>query len=423
MRPDTQVAVLSLLVVALVSGPQVRAEAGRQFIASADAAVVIGDDSANTVRVLAELKTARALMKLLAVGELPPLRVFVVSNQASLRELVPQYWERRGVRPAGASYTGPHAAFIAIRTDIPAAQRFPLLLHEYVHLLTTAHLPDAPAWLDEGLSEFWSALVLEGPHAVIGRPPARHLKQLRARAWLTAEEMAHHRRGTLEADEDRAQMFYAQSWAMVHYLLLGASQAAPLPFAPPDQQWTPQLDSALRVYVNEGRFHEVAIPSPRPDETMAAARAITEARALAERANMLVFGARPDAAVPVAHRALSLDPREPLALEVLGTHSFLHNQPDQAKRWLSQALDADPERSSAALYLALLSTSTADRERYLQAAVKAKPDLEVAWQRLAALYAEDGRAAVARRWCIRLVEQMQPWLWADQLLRCQVQEQ
>ncbi|MFA5908976.1 MAG: hypothetical protein WC815_09395 [Vicinamibacterales bacterium] len=414
------------------------------FMATSETAVAISDDSSAAARVLAALTMARAVMQQVAAVEpLPPVRAFAVKNEAMLRELMPQYWERRGVRPHGASYTGPHAAFIAVRTDIPIPQQFPLLLHEYVHLLTAAHVPQAPAWLDEGLSEFWGALVLDGQRIVIGRPPARHLNLLRTRTWLPLDDMRQHQRGKLAADQARASMFYAQSWAIVHYLLLGRGSTSPLTFAPSEQQWTPQLDAAVRVYVTGGQFREVSIQSSHDvnvasgflgadSSAVASAKVealakaasrtqpqpISEARSLAERANMLVFGERPDAALPLVRRALSLDSREPLALEVMGTHYFLRNQPDQARAWLSQALDADHDRYSSALYLALLSSSPSDRERYLQAAVRAKPDLTVAWQRLWTLYDEDGRGEHARRWCDRLTVLLRPWLWVDQPLRC-----
>lgn len=403
------------------------------FMATTDAVGAISDDASAAVRVLVALTTARAVMQqVAAVESLSPMRAFAVKNEAALRELVPQYWERRGVRPHGASYTGPHAAFIAIRTDIPVPQQFPLLLHEYVHLLTSAHVPEAPAWLDEGLSEFWGGLVFDGGQVVIGRPPAHHLKLLRTRTWLPLDDMRQHQRGTLAADQARASMFYAQSWAMVHYLLLGRGSTSPLPFAPSEQQWTPQLEAAVRVYVTAGPFREVSIQSDvnvvsafrRTNSAVnpAAPRTISEARALAERANMLVFGERPDAALPLVRRALSLDSREPLALEVMGTHYFLRNQPDQARAWLSRALDADHDRYSAALYLALLSSSPSDRERYLQAAVRAKPDMTVAWQRLWTLYDEDGRGEHARRWCDRLTALLRPWLWVDQPFCCDGQD-
>lgn len=402
------------------------------FMATHDTAVAISDDASAATRLLTQLTTARAVMeRVVTVESLPPVRAFAVKNEASLRELVPQYWERRGARPHGASYTGPHAAFIAVRTDIPVPQQFPLLMHEYVHLLTTAHVPDAPAWLDEGLSEFWGAAVLDAGQVVVGRPPAQHLKLLRTREWLPLDQMRDQQRGKLTTNTAQAGMFYAQSWAMVHYLLLGRDPAAPLTFAPSERELTPQLVAEARAYVTEGRFREVATVRLKADatltavdvvsafrRTLSAPQPISEARSLAERANMLVFGERPDASLPLVRRALSLDSREPLALEVMGTYYFLRNQPDHARVWLSQALAADQDRYSSALYLALLSTSVPDRERYLLAAVKAKPDLAVAWQRLWTLYDEDGPGGQARRWCELVTEVLRPWLWISEPFEC-----
>jgi len=387
-------------------------------MASTDAAVVISDDASAAVRVLSELTQARTLLQQLAgVDSLLPVRAFAVRNEASLRELVPQFWESRGLRPLAASYTGPYDAFIAIRTDVPTAQRFALLLHEYVHLLTTAHVPDPPAWLDEGLSEFWSSLEIDGQQAVVGRPPARHLKLLRAREWLPVDEMRRYQRGKLPDDQGRAAMFYAQSWALVHYLLLGNNPTGPPPFAPAEQSLTLQLEASVRAYVAQGVFSEVAIPS---DAILSAPKSqpISEARALAERATMLVFGERPAAALPLVRRSLSLNPSEPLALEVMGTHSFLHNQPEQARAWLTSALEAGPASYTAALYLALLSSSTVDRERYLQLAVRVRPDLGLAWQRLWTVYVEDGRADQARLWRNRLMELLRPFLWPETRVPC-----
>ena len=414
------------------------------FMATSDTAAAISDAASAATRLLVQLTTARAAMRQVAdVDLLPPVRAFAAKDAASLKELVPQYWEGRGVRPLAASYTGPHNAFIAVRTDIPAPQQFPLLLHEYTHLLTEAHVPDAPGWLNEGLADFWGALVLEAGQMRVGRPPAQHLKLLRTRPWLSLAEMRDRPSGKLATTQAQASMFYAQSWATVHYLLLGRNPAAPLTFAPSERELTPQLEAAVRAYATEGQFREVPIQStpdvnvgsgilvrrpvhrslgeggsPGEGGSRTGLQPISEARALAERANMLVFGERPDAALPMARRALSLDSREPLALEVMGTHAFLHNQPDHAREWLSKALDADPQRYSSALYLALLSSSPPDRERYLRSALRAKQDSVVAWQHLWALYGEDGRAAQARRWCRQLSGLTQPFLWTAASLPC-----
>lgn len=427
MASNTRAIALLSFVWVLACVPETRA-GGQWFAAGSETAVVISHDSSAAVRLLVTLTTAQAVMQpLVPINSQLPIRVMAVDSETQLRELVPQYWERRGVRPNGASYPAPHAAFIALRTNIPVAQQFPLLTHEYVHLLTASAVPDASAWLDEGLAEFWGALALDGEQPVIGRAPQHHLKLLRTRAWLSPDQMQHHRRGKLAAERADALMFYAQSWAMVHYLLLGRDSTAPLAFAPFERQWTPELDIAVRAYVAAGRFREVVmrstdIPKVAPGSSPSLPQRISEARSLAERANMVVFGERPDAALPLVRRALALDSRQPLALEVMGTYYFLRNQPEQAREWLSQALDADRGSYTVPLYLALLSPSAAERERHLVAAVTAKPDLVVGWQRLWTLYVEDGRAEQARQWCERAAALVGPWWWVEQPLRCGGQE-
>lgn len=390
------------------------------FMASTEHAVAISDDASAATRLLADLTTARAVMgQVTDVDSLPPVRAFAAKNAAALKELVPQYWERRGVRPLGASYTGPHNAFIAVRTDLPIPEQFPLLLHEYTHLVTETHVPDAPGWLNEGLSDFWGALVVDDGRVVVGRPPVQHLKLLRSRTWLPLDELRDRPRGKLTTNTADAAMFYAQSWVIVHYLLLGRDPSAPLTFAPSARELTPQLEAAVRAYVTAGQFREVPLNVASAfRRTTTTPAPISEARSLAERANMVVFGERPDATLRLLRRALALDSRDPLALEVMGTYYFLHNQPDHARVWLQQALAADPARYGPALYLALLSSSAADRERYLRSAVRAKPDSVVAWQRLWEIYAEDGRAGQARCWCRRLKGVLQPLLWPAAGMSC-----
>jgi len=301
------------------------------------------------------------------------------------------------VRPVAASYAGPHAGFIAIRTDLPDAQRSATLLHEYVHLLTAATQPDAPAWLDEGVSEFWGSLRIDHNQIVIGRPLAAHIRQLRTHPWLPLDDLLSVKRGALPTDRQRALTFYAQSWALVHYLLIG-NPSGPLSLSPGELPPTAVLDTAVRAYA-AAPFRQIAVTPPSRPLIAAEARPVTEARSLAERAAMLVFGQRPEAALPLARRALGRAAAEPLALEVIGTYHFLRNEPDAARSWLARSLEANPDSYVSALYLSLLSSSASDRERYLRAAVRSKPDSITAWQRLWTLYVNDGRAAGARRWC------------------------
>ncbi len=195
--------------------------------------------------------------------------------------------------------------------------------------------------------------------------------------------------------------FDAQSWALVHYLLLGNRQTAPLSLVPAYRPLPLDLDPILRDYVAKGEFPELSIPLTPFRPLPSTPSFIPESRSLAERAQMLVFGPRPRAGLSLAQRALDSDPREGAAMEVIGTYYFLQNQPGSARTWLSRAFDNGSAAPATAIYLALLAPSISDRERYLSAAITAQPDNELAWQRLFEIYRADGRLDLVTRFCTR----------------------
>ena len=151
-----------------------------------------------------------------------PVVVLALDDEAGLRELLPQFWDRKGARPAAAYWPGPHQHHIAVRTDLSSDLRAQHLLHEYVHLLTELNSPDPPAWLDEGLSELYGTAVIAKETMEVGRPAVQHLQVLRSRRrWIPLDELLAMKRAPDAADADRVSMFYGQSWALAHCLMLG----------------------------------------------------------------------------------------------------------------------------------------------------------------------------------------------------------
>jgi tetratricopeptide (TPR) repeat protein len=381
---------------------------------------VISDDSPETAdKVLNDLVAMQSMVKQITNAEPHlPLRVFALKDQNSFKELAPERLRRGDIHTFGFSHTGPHTAFIAIRTDRTAALTAETLRHEYAHVLTAGVSPDGPAWLDEGLSEFWSAIAIEGDRMIAGRVVARHVELLRKRKWLPLDSMMNQRRGSLPSSPDQVALFYAQSWAMVHYLLLGQDANGLTQLLPSINELPSQFESILRRYVDDGQFRAAALPWRPPAYSRHAASTLSESRALAERANMLVSGEQPRSALPVARQSLAIDPKEPLALEVTGTYYFLSNQPEQARAWLMRALETGANSYGAAIYMSVLSTSPLDQERHLMAAIHARPDSDVAWERLGAIFERDGRLAQARRWCQAWSRRQASWLPFVQTVAC-----
>ncbi len=136
----------------------------------------------------------------------------------------------------------PDRSWVAVRTDVARLRAAdteednPFLLvvfHEYVHLVLHLNLSTLPAWLDEGLADFWGNTIVDDDRVDIGRFIRYHLATLQRNGLLPLERLLSVERGSREYSENnRATIFYAESWAFVHYLALGfeprPGQANPL---------------------------------------------------------------------------------------------------------------------------------------------------------------------------------------------------
>lgn len=100
-----------------------------------------------------------------------------------------------------------------------------LIFHEYYHFVIQANFPEMPSWMREGLAEFYSTYEVDptSGQCNIGRPINNHVDWLQAEKLLPLEQMfdqaaaAKILRGS---DRRRMALFYAQSWALVHYLMI-----------------------------------------------------------------------------------------------------------------------------------------------------------------------------------------------------------
>jgi tetratricopeptide (TPR) repeat protein len=127
--------------------------------------------------------------------------------------------ELRGEGPAGGFFqSGPERDYIALPASSAGWQR--ILSHEYVHLLLHHSTGPLPKWLEEGLAEFYSTAGVSRGKLRIGVPVAEHLAALRRRRLLEAGEFLEASREFAHGRGEPAALFYPQSWALVHMLML-----------------------------------------------------------------------------------------------------------------------------------------------------------------------------------------------------------
>lgn len=79
-----------------------------------------------------------------------------------------------------------------------------------------------------------------------------------------------------------------------------------------------------------------------------------------------------DVGIPAARKALELKPKDPLALDTLGWLMILDERYYEAKWYLLQAVEADPQSAEAHFHLALLYLQTGDNQAMYEHLIQAR---------------------------------------------------
>jgi hypothetical protein len=173
---------------------------------------------ARAASALAMFEDARAFFaSYLSVPESagPAMRVLVFSGD---KEFAPY----RANESGAAFYQPGHGHDYIVMKDFDA-DAFHIVAHEYAHAALGLKGIDLPPWLSEGLAEFFSSVELIGGKAKLGAAAAGRTAALRPAALMTVPELlAATRNSAAYNAADHAGLFYAESWALTHMLLVDA---------------------------------------------------------------------------------------------------------------------------------------------------------------------------------------------------------
>jgi tetratricopeptide (TPR) repeat protein len=189
--------------------------------------IVLGQQSAGTLRGIAvEIEQFRSVLGGLIKGARQPLsvptQVFIFDDYDGLRPFVPLYQGKPAVLGGFCHCaSGDDVSFIAAGLS-EYAESSAIIYHEYTHLLVRNAVSSIPVWLNEGLAEYFSTFSLRanGREAQIGRPIARHVQLLRERYLPIAQIIQVDQSSELYNEGSRRSIFYAEAWALTHYLVL-----------------------------------------------------------------------------------------------------------------------------------------------------------------------------------------------------------
>jgi tetratricopeptide (TPR) repeat protein len=214
-----------------------------------------------------------------------------------------------------------------------------IVYHEYVHLVVNNTLERVPLWFNEGLAEYYATFEVTGggAQASLGKVQAHHVLRLREQ-WLPLETLLAVGYDSPQYNEgDKMSVFYAESWALVHYLLLGhegtytrgvgpfvADLANGVPVAAACQKafglGPAALERELRRYVEGERFlrQVVRFTNRIGAIDQVAATPVEEASVHAVLGDVLLRLRRQDEARAQLEAAFALSPEQAEAHAVMG---------------------------------------------------------------------------------------------------------
>jgi tetratricopeptide (TPR) repeat protein len=341
-----------------------------------------------------------------------PVIILAAKDENTLKALLPAFWENEGqAHPAGVFVHGQEKNYVALRLDAQGENPYHVVYHEYVHLLTSLNLRWLPVWLDEGMAEFFATAQIAQKEVLIGMPTSSQLGLLRGNPLIPFEAFfsADHS-SPLYSEENKASIFYAQSWAVTHYLLVGdkgAHETQLREYMSLLQQEVDepearrrafgdleQLKENLRRYIGHFSFYCFRLDAPESVEpTEFAMRRITPAESAAVRGDFMLYTQRPVEAQALLEEALRLEPDLASAHESLGFLYFQKEDYDQAGECFQKAVQLDSHSYLAQYYFAMLKEhefrgrdDTGPVEASLRRAIELNGQFAPAYAMLAGLY-------------------------------------
>lgn len=274
-----------------------------------------------------------------------PTRVFIFRSDS---ELAPYRAAAGQPRDANALViAAPLGNYVAMSTK-SASDVDITVYHAFAHSIIRG-LGDLPPWLSEGLAEFFSSFTTSRDSVIAGLPVPLHMQQLNERTIVNVREIVEPAPGSVDFnDEKPAGIFYAESWALTHYLLLGGPdrRAQLADYIAGKKSFTDAfgtydaITTELRAYIAKIRrqsvryaladIHAAEIPEPSP---------IARDEALYALGDLLTNGTRDDGAEELLREALRLNAKHTGAMATLGTLLERTGRRDEAAAMFAKAIE------------------------------------------------------------------------------------
>jgi len=289
-----------------------------------------------------------------------PTRVVVFKDKKTFDQFKPIEWASGYFQP------GEDINYIVLTAEGDGKANFQTIFHEYTHFLIDNSIGrvNAPPWFNEGLAEFYEQFAIEDDRKVtLGALNDGHLQLLQRSDLIPFDAYFGVDYYTLHKQtRQSAQHFYAQSWALIHYLLQGSGGARRVQFdkfvellmqgnKPRDafqqafQTDVATVETELKKYIAQRNFPQTVVSFKdrlvydREMQTFP----VTESDAKAFQGDLLYHSKRLEEAEALLKEALALDPNSSLANTSLGLVKMREKKFAEAKTYLEKAIQTDTQ--------------------------------------------------------------------------------
>lgn len=341
-----------------------------------------------------------------------PIIVVAAKNEKVFDTLEPAAYLAKGQIKLGGLYLHtPDKNYILLRLDAEYDHPYASVYHEYTHVQFESAAEWMPLWLNEGLAVFMQNTVIDDKDLRLGEPSPDEIFYLREHQLIPLDVLFKvDARSPYYHEEEKGSIFYAESWALTHYLMLTdrekhthmlqdyielvRQKQDPVTAAVKAFGDLKSLQDTLEAYIHHRDYRLMVVSSAAAplDESSYKVRPLTGLEADAARADILAYVGRGNDARALLEKVLKEDPDNVGANETMGLLAIQAQNREEALKWYGNAVKLNAQDYLAHYSFAVLSMSESDATRNdaiaksLHTAIQLNPRFAPAYDSLALFY-------------------------------------
>jgi tetratricopeptide (TPR) repeat protein len=299
-----------------------------------------------------------------------PVTVIVFKNDGGFKPFKPLY-KGKPANVAGYFQRGEDENLIALNIAGNEEHPMAVIFHEYTHLLTSYTQRPWPAWLLEGLAELYSSFAVDKNKVTLGMPISSHVYLLREKQFVPLQTLFKvDHKSPIYNEREKQGVFYAESWALAHYLMFGDKSARRPQLVEfiklfdsgvePDKAFAEALktdyatmEKELRRYIGNDTYSGMNYFLKNMESQVdIAVQPLEEAEVQFYLGDLLLHTDRVDDSVAFFNQAKSLDAKLARPYEGLGFVAMRHSNYEQARQSFKEAISRNSQNHLAHYYYA-----------------------------------------------------------------------